>query len=264
MIVVENLTKIFHRNSVNEVLALDAVSLTVEPGDFITVIGSNGAGKSTLLNCLAGTQSHDAGRILAGGKDISRLSEHQRARFIGRVFQDPLLGTCGSLTIEQNMALALRRGAKRGLRPGVRKRDRALFHEQLEILGLGLEKRLGIQVGLLSGGQRQGLTMLMATLVKPELLLLDEHTAALDPKTAVQILDLTRKIVEDHHLTTLMVTHNLNHALSFGNRLIMLHRGRIIFDIAGEPKYRLKKEDLLARFYDRQGEELVSDRMLLA
>ena len=264
MIVVEKLTKIFHPNSVNEVVALDAISLTVDPGDFITVIGSNGAGKSTLLNCLAGTYSHDAGRILTEGRDISTLPEHRRARFIGRVFQDPLLGTCGSLTIEQNMALALRRGGRRGLRRGVRKQDRQLFREQLRILGLGLEKRLGIHVGLLSGGQRQGLTMLMATLVQPELLLLDEHTAALDPKTAVQILDLTRRIVEDHRLTTLMVTHNLNHALSFGNRLIMLHRGRIISDIAGRQKQRLKKEDLLARFYDQQGEELVSDRMLLA
>jgi len=264
MIAIENLTKIFHKNSINEVVAIDAISMAVEEGDFVTVIGSNGAGKSTLLNCLAGTFRHDAGRILTKGRDISALPEHRRAQFIGRVFQDPLMGTCGSLTIEQNMALALRRGRRRGIGAGVRSRDRALFQEQLKILGLGLETRINMKAGLLSGGQRQGLTMLMATLVQPELLLLDEHTAALDPKTAVQILDLTRRIVGEHHLTTLMVTHNMNHALSFGNRLIMLHRGRIIFDISGRQKKALKKEDLLARFYDQQGEELSSDRMLLA
>ena len=196
--------------------------------------------------------------------DITSWPEHRRARFIGRVFQNPLTGTCASLSIEQNMALAVKRGATRGLRIGVKARDRELFRRRLAILGLGLEKRLKTSVGLLSGGQRQALTMLMASLVQPDLLLLDEHTAALDPKTARKILDLTRRIVAEKSLTTLMVTHNMNHALAFGSRLLMLHGGRVILDVRGEEKSRLTKEDLLARFYDVQGEEIESDRMLLA
>lgn len=263
MIHIRELSKYFHKGSVNEVLALDKVTLSVEKGDFITLIGSNGAGKSTLLNCLAGTYSLDKGCVTLDDRDISDWPEHRRAAVISRVFQDPLLGTCGSLSIEQNLALALRRGAKRGLRPGVRKADRALFGEQLTRLGLGLENRLKDPVGLLSGGQRQALTMLMATLVRPKVLLLDEHTAALDPKTARHILDLTADLVGRQQLTALMVTHNMNHALKLGNRLVMLHRGRIILDIRENEKSALKKDDLIARFYDQQKEELDSDRMLL-
>lgn len=264
MIAIEQMVKYFNRRGVNEVIALSGIDLTVDQGEFITVIGSNGAGKSTLLNCLAGTYPHDEGRILINGKDISSWPEHRRARFIGRVFQNPLTGTCASLTIEQNMALAYKRGARRGLSLGVKARYRKVFVEHLATLGLGLENRLKSAVGLLSGGQRQALTMLMASLVEPELLLLDEHTAALDPKTARKILDLTRHIVSEKRLTTLMVTHNMNHALAFGSRLLMLHGGRVIFDVQDEEKRRLTKEDLLARFYDEQGEEIESDRMLLA
>ena len=263
MIVLQKLTKYFHRGSINEVLALDNIDLHVRQGDFITVIGSNGAGKSTLLNCVAGTFPHDTGTILLNGKDISSWPEYKRAEVIGRVFQDPLMGTCASLSIEQNLALAFRRGKKRGLSIGVNRRDRIFFKDKLKTLGLGLEHRLKSSVGLLSGGQRQALTMLMATMVQPDVLLLDEHTAALDPKTAIQIQDLTRLIVEGQKLTTLMVTHNMGQALLFGNRLIMLHRGRIILDVEGEEKAHMEKEDLLARFYDLQGEELESDRMLL-
>jgi putative ABC transport system ATP-binding protein len=263
MIALENLTKYFHKGSVNQVLALDDLSLDVAEGEFITVIGSNGAGKSTLLNCLSGTDSIDRGRILLDDRDVTVWPEHRRAKLISRVFQDPLMGTCASLSIEQNMALAMRRGAARGLGPGVKKADRALFSEQLKRLGLGLEARLRDCAGLLSGGQRQALTMLMATLQRPRVLLLDEHTAALDPKTARQILSLTRTMVREQRLTTLMVTHNMNHALNLGDRLIMLHRGRIILDIGAAEKSKLSKEELIARFYDQQGEEIDSDRMLL-
>lgn len=263
MIRLEQLTKYFHKGSVNQVLALDRIELTVEKGDFITIIGSNGAGKSTLLNGLAGTFAPDGGRILLGDKDISQWPEHRRAQFIGRVFQDPLMGTCATLTIEQNLALAFRRGKRRGFALGVTNEDRQLFKSKLEHLGLGLEARLGDSVGLLSGGQRQALTMLMATLIPPQVLLLDEHTAALDPKTARQILDLTRDIIAEQHLTTLMVTHNMRQALKMGNRLIMLHHGKVILDIQDEEKRALTQEDLVARFYDRQKEDLLTDRMLL-
>ena len=264
MITLEQVTKYFHRGSINQVLALEAVDLAVAPGDFITIIGSNGAGKSTLLNCVAGSFTPDKGRIMLDDQEITAWPEHRRACHISRVFQDPLLGTCARLTIAQNLALAHKRGARRGLGVGVKKRDRAFFREQLEAVGLGLERRLGDKVGLLSGGQRQALTMIMATMVEPAVLLLDEHTAALDPKTARQILDLTRSIVEAHQLTTLMVTHNMRHALALGNRLIMLHMGRIILDVAGPEKAALTQEDLLARFYDVQGEAFDSDRVLLA
>ena len=263
MIRLDQFTKYFHKGSVNQVLALDRIDLSVSEGDFITIIGSNGAGKSTLLNCLAGTHQPDAGRLLLDGEDIAHWPEHKRARFISRVFQDPLMGTCASLTIEQNLALALRRGARRGLGIGVKKSDRQLFREELKRLGLGLEERLADRVGLLSGGQRQALTMLMSAMVQPEILLLDEHTAALDPKTARQILDLTGAMIAEQRLTTLMVTHNMRHALKFGNRLVMLHRGRIILDIAGEEKNALSQEDLVARFYDKQKDAVASDRMLL-
>lgn len=264
MITVSQLKKIFNRGDVNEVVAIDDLSLQVDRGDFITIIGSNGAGKSTLLNCLAGTYPVEGGSIHLNEQDVTSWPEHRRARYIGRVFQDPLVGTSASLTIEQNLALAVKRGEKRGLGLGVKRRQREDFRDRLTILGLGLEDRLKISVGLLSGGQRQALTMIMATIVRPEVLLLDEHTAALDPKTARQILDLTREIIDSRHLTALMVTHNMRHALDLGNRLVMLHRGRIILDIRGEEKRRTTVDDLLERFYTQQGEAFVSDRGLLA
>lgn len=263
MISITDLVKTFHRGSVNEVLALSGVNLQVRRGDFITVIGSNGAGKSTLLNCLAGSQEIDSGHLRVDDQDITRWPEYRRATLISRVFQDPLLGTCGPLSIEQNLALANRRGKTHGLGRGVRHSDRQLFRKQLRQLGLGLEERLRDSVGLLSGGQRQALTLLMATLVKPRILLLDEHTAALDPKTAQQVLDLTRKLIDEQQLTSLMVTHNMRQALQLGNRLIMLHAGRIILDVAGEEKTAMQIDDLLEQFYKVRGEEFVSDRMLL-
>jgi putative ABC transport system ATP-binding protein len=263
MIELTGITKYFHRGSVNEVLALDGVSLSVSDGDFITVIGSNGAGKSTLLSCVAGSFFPDNGTITLDGQDITSWPEHRRAAHLGRVFQDPLLGTCASLSIEQNLSLALRRGAARGLKRGVTDEDRAYFGREVHKIGLGLEKRLGDRIGLLSGGQRQALTLLMATLVRPKVLLLDEHTAALDPKTANAILLLTEHIVTEQKLTTLMVTHNMNQAIKLGNRLIMLHQGKIILDVGGEEKRRLSVTDLLAQFYAVKGEEFSSDKMLL-
>ena len=264
MIDIRNVRKYFHMGDVNEVLALDGVTLDVRDGDFITVIGSNGAGKSTFLNAVAGCFPVDEGSIVFDDTDVTKWPEHRRAGYVGRVFQDPLLGTCAQATIEQNLALASRRGKARRLTLGVRRADRELFRERLAQLKLGLEDRLGDAAGLLSGGQRQALTMIMATLVRPRLLLLDEHTAALDPKTANQILDITEEIVEQQRLTAMMVTHNMHHAVSMGNRLVMFHRGRIILDIAGEEKKTLKVEDLLERFYSLKGEEFVSDRMLLS
>ncbi|BCO08067.1 ABC transporter ATP-binding protein [Desulfolithobacter dissulfuricans] len=264
MITLTDCSKYFHRGSVNEVFALNRINLQIEEGDFVTVIGSNGAGKSTLLNCIAGCFFPDSGRILINNHDVTRWPEYRRARFISRVFQDPLLGTCPSATIEQNLALALLRGKRRGLRRGVKARDRQLFRDRLAQLGLGLEERLLDRVGLLSGGQRQALTMLMATMVRPEVLLLDEHIAALDPKTANQILTLTRDIVAEQGLTTMMITHNMHHAINFGNRLIMLHQGRIILDVRGKKKSGLTVEDLVRQFYEAQGEDLALDSMLLA
>jgi putative ABC transport system ATP-binding protein len=263
MIRLEAMTKRFHRGGINEVVALDRLDLHIPAGDFVSIIGSNGAGKSSLLNCLAGVYPIDGGRIRLRGRDVTTWPEYRRARLLGRVFQDPLVGTCASLSIEQNMALALRRGRGRGLAIGIKRGDRDRFRAQLATLGLGLEDRLKSRVGLLSGGQRQALTMVMATLIEPEVLLLDEHTAALDPKTADQILDLTRRIVANHGLTTLMVTHNMAQALAFGHRLIMLHRGRVILDVSGREKAGLAVDDLLARFYSSQGERFASDRALL-
>lgn len=263
MIRLEHIVKYFHKGSVNEVFALNNIDLRIGEGDFITVIGSNGAGKSTLLNCIAGGFSPDSGRISIAGHDVTSWPEHKRAGLISRVFQNPLLGTCPSATIEQNMALAGLRGRRRGLSRGVKSRDRQGFREALQQLGLGLEDRLLDKVGLLSGGQRQALTMLMATMIKPEVLLLDEHIAALDPKTAGQILNLTRQIVEEGKLTTLMITHNMKHAISFGNRLIMLHQGRILLDLQGGEKESLTVKDLLEQFYTAQGEELAMDSLLL-
>lgn len=264
MLRLKNIIKYFYKGGVNEVLALDDISLDIRQGDFITVIGSNGAGKSTLLNCLAGGFFPDSGSINLNDEDISAMPEYRRAKFLGRVFQDPLLGTSASLTIEQNLALADRRGQRRGLAFGVKKKDRERFRDLLKQLELGLEDRLQACVKLLSGGQRQALTMLMATMVRPEVLLLDEHTAALDPKTGAQILGLTQRIVEGKHLTTLMVTHNMNQAIKLGNRLIMLHRGSVILDIDGEEKKNLSVENLLERFYSLKGGDDVSDRMLLS
>ncbi len=263
MISLSGCTKYFHRGSVNEVKALSDVTLHIEEGDFVTVIGSNGAGKSSLLNAVAGTFPLDTGTLTIGNRNVTDWPEYKRAKLIARVFQDPLLGTCPSATIEQNLALALKRGKKRTLRLGVKSQYRDLFHRELQKIGLGLEQRLQDRAGLLSGGQRQALTMLMATLVRPEVLLLDEHIAALDPKTAVQILSLTQEIVSSQGLTTLMITHNMKHAITFGNRLIMLHHGRIILDVKGEEKSRLSVEDLLHRFYQVQGEELADDSLLL-
>ena len=263
MILIESITKFFNRGSINEVLSLNDISMAVRQGEFITIIGSNGAGKSTLLNCLAGTYFPDEGKLTFNGTDITQWPEHKRAQFIGRVFQNPLLGTCAALTIEQNMALAHKRGDRRGLGIGVKRRDRQLFREKLKILGLGLENRLEDRVGLLSGGQRQALTMIMATMVRPDVLLLDEHTAALDPKTANQILELTQSLVEELDLTTMLVTHNMNQALISGNRLIMLHMGKVILDVKGEEKINLTVGDLLARFYEVHGEDFSPDRMLL-
>jgi len=263
VISLQHIKKYFHKGSVNEVFALNDINLEIKEGEFVTVIGSNGAGKSTLLNCIAGSFLPDSGSITINNCDVTSWPEYKRAKFISRVFQDPLLGTCPSATIQQNMALAIRRGMSRGLASGVKAKDKPFFREQLKHLGLGLENRVMDIVGLLSGGQRQALTMLMATMVRPEVLLLDEHIAALDPKTANQILGLTRDIVAEQRLTTLMITHNMKHAIAFGNRLIMLHQGRIILDVRGEEKMQLTVKDLLAQFYRSQGEELANDSLLL-
>jgi putative ABC transport system ATP-binding protein len=264
MIEISNITKVFHKGDVNEVRALNRVSLSVGEGDFITIIGSNGAGKSTFLNGVAGCFTVDSGSIVLDGIDVTSWPEFKRAGLIGRVFQDPLMGTCAGATIEQNMALALKRGKRRGFSAGVKNRDREFFREHLARLGLGLEDRLRDAAGLLSGGQRQAMTMLMATMVRPRVLLLDEHTAALDPTTAARILELTESIVAEQGLTTLMVTHNMNQAITLGNRLVMFHRGEIILDISGEEKRGLGVQDLLERFQAVRGEEFLSDRALLA
>ncbi len=262
MISISDLSKAFNKG-INEVQALNRVNLKVKEGDFITIIGSNGAGKSTFLNAIAGCFSIDSGHIFLDNKDITNWAEHKRAELIGRVFQDPLLGTCAGATIEQNLAMANKRGKSRGLGLGVKNKDRNFFKNKLSALKLGLEERLKVNTGLLSGGQRQALTMLMATMVRPHLLLLDEHTAALDPKTGGMILDLTAEIVESQQLTALMVTHNMNQAINMGNRLIMFHRGEIVLDINGKEKQNLKVQDLLLRFSELRGEEGITDRMLL-
>ena len=243
---------------------MNHLSLTLEEGDFVTVIGGNGAGKSTMLNAISGVWPVDKGAIRIDGVDVTELSEHRRAVYLGRVFQDPMVGTAGNMTIEENLALAARRGEKRTLRWGIKKSEREQFKELLRPLGLGLEDRLTAKVGLLSGGQRQALTLLMASLKKPKVLLLDEHTAALDPKTAAKVLELSDQIVEEHKLTTLMVTHNMKDAIAHGNRLIMLDAGRVILDIRGEDKKKLTVPELLARFTAASGEEVESDRLLLA
>ena len=264
MLELHQVCKTFNPGTVNEKAALNHLSLTLEEGDFVTVIGGNGAGKSTMLNAISGVWPVDEGTIRIDGVDVTELSEHRRAVYLGRVFQDPMVGTAGNMTIEENLALAARRGEKRTLRWGIRKSEREQFKELLRPLGLGLEDRLTAKVGLLSGGQRQALTLLMASLKKPKVLLLDEHTAALDPKTAAKVLELSDQIVEEHKLTTLMVTHNMKDAIAHGNRLIMLDAGRVILDIRGEDKKKLTVPDLLARFTAASGEEVESDRLLLA
>ena len=263
MLDVQNVYKTFNPGTVNEKAALRGVSLTLNDGDFVTVIGGNGAGKSTLLNAVAGVWPVDSGTISIGGTDVTRLPEHKRARYIGRVFQDPMMGTAATMQIEENLALAARRGRKRTLRPGIGRDEREEYRELLKILDLGLEDRLTSKVGLLSGGQRQALTLLMATLRKPDLLLLDEHTAALDPKTAAKVLDATERIVGKDRLTTLMITHNMKDAIVHGNRLIMMYEGRIALDIKGEDKKKLTVEQLLAKFGQATGSDEADDKLLL-
>lgn len=259
-----NVKKTFNKGTVTEKRALTGVNLTLHEGDFVTVIGGNGAGKSTLLNMIAGVYPLDSGIIELDGEDISLLTEPQRAKYLGRVFQDPMRGTAADMQIEENLALARRRGKRRGLRWGVTKDERAEYPALLKTLDLDLDTRMSAKVGLLSGGQRQALTLLMATLTDPKLLLLDEHTAALDPKTAKKVLELTEKIVTERQLTTLMVTHNMNDAIRLGNRLIMMNAGNVIFDVAGEEKKALTVPDLLAKFEKASGSELANDRMLLS
>ena len=261
MLEVKNIYKTFNPGTVNEKHALNGVSLELKEGDFVTVIGSNGAGKSTLLNAIAGLWMIDSGSICIDGNDITRLPYYKRARYIGRVFQDPMQGSAATMQIEENMALAARRGKKRTLRKGICQSEREKYREMLKELNLGLEERLTSKVGLLSGGQRQALTLLMATMEKPRLLLLDEHTAALDPKTAAKVLELTEKLVNENHLTTFMVTHNMRDALKYGNRLIMMCDGKIIFDVEGEEKKKLEVKDLLEKFNTAGG--IVPDSMML-
>ena len=255
-----NIYKTFNAGTVNEKTALRNLSLTLEDGDFVTVIGGNGAGKSTMLNAIAGTWPVDQGSIVIDGEDVTKLPEYRRAKYLGRVFQDPMTGTAATMEIQENLALAMRRGESRTLRAGIKEKERQQYREMLTTLGLGLEDRMTSKVGLLSGGQRQALTLLMATLKKPKLLLLDEHTAALDPKTAAKVLETTDMIVNRDHLTTLMITHNMKDAIAHGNRLIMMMEGRIILDISGEEKKKLTVSDLLRKFEEESGEEFTSER----
>lgn len=263
MLELKNIYKTFNAGTVNEKQALKGIDLTLEDGDFVTVIGGNGAGKSTMLNAIAGVWPVDEGQIIIDGKDVTKLPEHKRAAFLGRVFQDPMNGTAATMGIEENLALALRRGQSRTLRAGIKASEREVYKRLLSTLGLGLENRLTSKVGLLSGGQRQALTLLMATLKKPKLLLLDEHTAALDPKTAAKVLETTEMIVNRDHLTTLMITHNMKDAITHGNRLIMMMEGKIILDIRGEEKKKLTVEDLLHKFEEVSGEEFTNDKAIL-
>ena len=264
MLQVKNIFKTFNAGTINEKVALKGVDLHLKPGDFVTVIGGNGAGKSTLLNSVAGVFPVDEGQILIDGVDVTHLPEYKRAKFIGRVFQDPMMGTAATMQIEENLALAARRGKFRGLLPGITKAEREQYREELKILDLGLEDRMTAKVGLLSGGQRQALTLLMATLQKPKLLLLDEHTAALDPKTAAKVLDVTQRIVERDNLTTLMITHNMRDAIAYGNRLIMMYDGVVLLDVSGEEKKNLTVEQLLELFSKASGSNEASDKMLLS
>ena len=264
MLELKNIYKTFNPGTVNEKRALQGLSLSLADGDFVTVIGGNGAGKSTMLNIISGAYTVDEGSISIGGVDVTRLPEYKRAPYIGRVFQDPMMGTAATMQIEENLALAARRGQRRGLRTGISRAEREQYRELLKILDLGLEDRLTSKVGLLSGGQRQALTLLMATLKKPKLLLLDEHTAALDPKTAAKVLSATEQIVRRDNLTTLMITHNMRDAIAHGNRLVMLYDGRVVVDVRGEEKRRLTVEDLLEKFNQASGSTEADDKLLLS
>lgn len=264
MLKITDLHKTFNAGTVNEKVALDGLNLTLEDGDFVTVIGGNGAGKSTMLNAIAGVWKPDFGTIEIGGIDVTNMPEHKRAQFLGRVFQDPMKGTSPDMEIAENLSIAARRGTKRKLVWGIRRAERERYRELLATLELGLESRLSTKVGLLSGGQRQAVTLLMATLNRPKLLLLDEHTAALDPKTAAKVLDLTDKLVTENHLTTLMITHNMHDAIQYGNRLIMMNDGHIVVDVSGEEKKRLTIEDLLGLFEAASGSKFTSDKELLS
>lgn len=263
MLQIVDIHKTFNANTINEKRALQGVNLHLKPGDFVTVIGGNGAGKSTLLNCVSGAYTVDEGGIYIDGVDVTGLSEHRRAKYIGRVFQDPMMGTAATMQIEENLALAARRGKIRTLIPGITRKERSEYKEMLKILDLGLEDRMTAKVGLLSGGQRQALTLLMATMRKPKLLLLDEHTAALDPKTAAKVLEVTEKIVSRDNLTTLMITHNMRDAIAYGNRLIMMYDGKIVVDVSGDEKKNLTVEQLLALFSKASGSDEADDKLLL-
>ncbi len=262
MLEITGLKKVFNRGTVNEKVALNGLNITVNDGDFVTVIGGNGAGKSTMLNAICGVFPVDEGKIVLDGNDITALPEYKRAKFLGRVFQDPMMGTSPNMEIQENLALAFRRGKSRLLRPGITKAEKELYREHLKRLGLGLEDRMTSKVGLLSGGHRQALTLLMATLNRPDLLLLDEHTAALDPKTAAKVLALTEEITSEEKLTTIMITHNMKDAIHYGNRLVMMHEGRVVYDVSGEEKSALTVEDLLKKFEQTAG--MVNDRLILA
>ncbi len=264
MLKLENVWKTFNPGTVNEKVALRSLNLEMREGDFVTVIGGNGAGKSTMLNAIAGVFGVDSGTISIDGVNVTALPEYKRAAYIGRVFQDPMMGTAATMQIEENLALAARRGKTRTLRPGITRAERESYQEQLKILGLGLENRMTAKVGLLSGGQRQALTLLMATLQRPKLLLLDEHTAALDPKTAAKVLEATQRIVEKNNLTTLMITHNMRDAIAYGNRLIMMYDGNIAVDVSGEEKKNLTVEQLLNLFSQASGSTEVDDKLVLS
>ena len=264
MLKLDNIHKTFNPGTINEKIALNGVNLTLNEGDFVTVIGGNGAGKSTTLNAIAGVWPIDSGKIYIGGDDVTKLSEHKRAKYLGRVFQDPMTGTATTMSIEENMAIAARRGEKRGLSWGITHQERDTYREMLKALDLGLEDRVTSKVGLLSGGQRQAITLLMASIKKPKLLLLDEHTAALDPKTAAKVLEISDKIIAENHLTAMMVTHNMKDAIVHGNRLIMMHEGKVILNISGEEKKKLTVEDLLHQFEKVSGEEFANDKALLS
>ncbi len=264
MLEIGELYKTFNPFTINEKRVLKGLNLTLNESDFVTVIGGNGAGKSTMLNMIAGVHYPDSGSIMLDGRDITRMPEYKRASYLGRVFQDPMMGTAAGMEIQENLALAYRRGKRRGFGWGISKAEKELYVEQLLKLNLGLENRLTTKVGLLSGGQRQALTLLMSALKNPRLLLLDEHTAALDPKTAQKVLELTEKIVAENSLTALMITHNMKHAIQYGNRLIMMHEGKIIYDVSGEEKKNLHVRDLLDKFESVSGGEFANDRMLLS
>ena len=263
MLQIMDVYKTFNAGTVNEKVALRGLNLHLKPGEFVTVIGGNGAGKSTMLNSVAGVYGVDEGKIYINGVDVTHLPEYKRAKYIGRVFQDPMMGTAATMQIEENLALAMRRGRPRTLLPGITKQEREEYREKLKILELGLEDRMTAKVGLLSGGQRQALTLLMATLQKPQLLLLDEHTAALDPKTAAKVLDATQRIVEKDNLTTLMITHNMRDAIAYGNRLIMMYDGHVVVDVSGEEKKHLTVEQLLNLFSQVSGSDEADDKLLL-